>query len=252
VKETSRPPRAREAGFTLIETLIATALMAAILAALATVTAQWLPNWNRGFARIQRSEGLALGIDRLVADLAAAQFITAGREFAQPVFDGAALSVTLVRPTFGPNALPGLNVVRIAETVAERGRVMVRSRAPYVPIVTGVNDRIQPNFTDPVVLIREPYRVSFSYAGPDRVWKQTWRNADQLPRAIRVTVRDAATEQILSVSTATTIHVELPAQCVSAQQLAGCTGLQQDQPPPEGAGASAGATPGASRTPVSR
>ena len=57
----------------------------------------------------------------------------------------------------------------------------MRTHAPYVPIVTGVNDRIQPNFTDPVVLIREPYRVSFSYAGPDRVWKQSWRNADVLP-----------------------------------------------------------------------
>jgi general secretion pathway protein J len=43
------------AGFTLIETLIATALMVAILAALATITAQWLPNWNRCFARVQRT-----------------------------------------------------------------------------------------------------------------------------------------------------------------------------------------------------
>src|SRR5438067_859694 len=95
-----RRRRSGVAGFTLIETLIATALMAAILAALATVTAQWLPNWNRGFARIQRSEGLALGLERLVADLAAAQFISAGREFAQPVFDGGALGITFVRPTF--------------------------------------------------------------------------------------------------------------------------------------------------------
>ncbi len=250
MKETSPTRRAREAGFTLIETLIATALMAAILAALATVTAQWLPNWNRGFARIQRSEGLALGIDRLVGDLAAAQFITAGREFTQPVFEGGALAVMLVRPTFGPNALPALDVVRIAETAAERGRVLVRTHAPYVPIVTGVNDRIQPNFTDPVVLIREPYRVSFSYAGPDRVWKQSWRNSDVLPRAIRVMIRDLATEQILAVSTATPVHVELPAQCVSAQKVASCTGAQQQQPP-EGAATDPAATAGANQ-PVAR
>jgi general secretion pathway protein J len=236
----------------LIETLIATALMAAILAALATVTAQWLPNWNRGFARVQRSEGVALGIERLVADLSAAQFITAGREFTQPVFEGAVLSVTLVRPAFGPNASPGLDVVRIAETVAESGRVLLRTRAPYVPIVTGVNDRTQPNFTDPVVLIREPYRVLFAYAGADRVWKETWRNADELPRAIRVQVRDAATQQILSVSTATTVHVELPAQCVSAQQVAGCTG-RQEQPTPEGAaGGRPGTTAGSNQTPTPR
>ena len=67
-------PRRRR-GFTLIEALFATALMGAILAALATVTAQWLPNWNRGFARVQRNELLALGLERLVADLAAAEFV---------------------------------------------------------------------------------------------------------------------------------------------------------------------------------
>ena len=36
------------AGFTLLEALVATALMGLILAALATITAQWLPNWDRG------------------------------------------------------------------------------------------------------------------------------------------------------------------------------------------------------------
>jgi general secretion pathway protein J len=229
--KTSRRRRSREAGFTLIETLIATAMMAAILAALATVTAQWLPNWNRGFARIQRNETLALGIERLVADLAAAQFVTAGREFAQPVFEGGVLGVTFVRPTFGPNALPGLEVVRLAETAADRGRAVVRSRAPFVPVATGVNDRTPPVFTDPVVLIREPYRVSFNYAGPDRVWKESWRNADELPRAVRISVRDGATQRTLAVSTATMVHVDLAAKCVSALQVVGCSGAQGQQPP---------------------
>src|SRR5205814_2503760 len=61
------------AGFTLVEALLATALMAAILAAIGTVTAQWLPNWNRGFASVQRSEAFAIGLERVVADLAAAE-----------------------------------------------------------------------------------------------------------------------------------------------------------------------------------
>ena len=61
-----------EAGFTLIETLLATALFLLVIGALATVTAQWLPSWNHGFARVQRSEHLALGLERIMADLAGA------------------------------------------------------------------------------------------------------------------------------------------------------------------------------------
>src|SRR5207248_6721845 len=97
-------PQNRTDGFTLLEALIATALMATILAALATITAQWLPNWNRGIGRIQRSEHLALGLARLSADLAAAEFISPGRDSVLPLFDGAERSVSFVRTTLSPNA----------------------------------------------------------------------------------------------------------------------------------------------------
>ena len=100
--------RRRIAGFTLVEALLATALMGVILAAIATVTAQWLPNWNRGFERVQRVELLALGLERIVADIAAAEFVTAGANFRQPVFDGTELSVTFLRTALGPNTRPGL------------------------------------------------------------------------------------------------------------------------------------------------
>src|SRR6516225_9285550 len=96
-----RDPHRASAGFTLIETLIATALMVAILAALATITAQWLPNWNRGFARVQRTELLSLGLERVVADIAAAQFVPPGAGTKRPLFDGAALSVIFVRSALG-------------------------------------------------------------------------------------------------------------------------------------------------------
>ena len=51
-----------EAGFTLLEVLLATLLMTVILGALATVTAQWLPNWNRGIVRVQRADGSAIQV----------------------------------------------------------------------------------------------------------------------------------------------------------------------------------------------
>ena len=102
----TRAPR-RIAGFTLVEVLIATPLMGVILAALATVTAQWLPNWNRGLARVQRAERLAIGLDRIVADLSAAEFVSRSRERDSPVFEGSELSVTFVRTAVGPNTRPG-------------------------------------------------------------------------------------------------------------------------------------------------
>jgi general secretion pathway protein J len=227
-----RSRRAAVAGFTLIEVLMATALMAAILAALATVTAQWLPNWNRGFARVQRTEHLALGLERLVADLTAAEFIPAsGRDPRAPTFDGGELAIVFVRTALGPNAPSGLELVRIAEVGSERGPTLVRTRAPFVPITEGVNDRTPPSFSDPVVLMRPPYRVSFAYAGADRMWQNTWRGAYELPRAIRVTLRDAATQRTLTVSTATRVHVDMPPDCVAAKSVADCRRLRAPEAP---------------------
>ena len=62
-----------EQGFSLIETLVALALTGLVLSALATITAQWLPNWNRGFDRIQQSELVGISMRRIAADLAAAE-----------------------------------------------------------------------------------------------------------------------------------------------------------------------------------
>jgi general secretion pathway protein J len=234
---TQRPFRRRPAaaGFTLVEMLMAMALMAAILAALATVTAQWLPNWNRGFGRVQRTEHLALGLERLVADLAAAEFIPAtGRDPMQPLFDGGELSVVFVRTALGPNARAGLELIRIAEVGSERGPMLVRTRTSFVPVTEGVNDRVAPIFSDPVVLLRPPFRVSFAYAGADRVWRNSWQRAVELPRAIRVTLRDAATQRTLSVSTATRVHVEVPPDCVAVQSFADCLAQRRPQQPGQG------------------
>jgi len=208
------------AGFTLIEALISTVLMASILSALAVITAQWMPNWNRGFARVQQDELASLGLERIVADLAAADFIPPTDDAKGPLFDGGTLSVTLVRSALGPNARPGLEFVHIGETADARGLAVVRTRAPFVPLSAAGLGQLK--FVDPVVLVRAPYRVSFAYAGADRVWQQNWRGARQLPTAIRVTVRDAATAQLLAMSTAAIVHVDAPAACVRASDQKDC------------------------------
>jgi general secretion pathway protein J len=212
----SPQPRRRGgiAGFTLVEALVATILMGLVLSALATITVQWLPNWNRGFVRVQRSELLAIALDRIVADLAAAEFISPGSDAKQPLFEGSDLSVTFVRTALGPNTPPGLEIVRISEATDHQGVALVRTRALFA-LRAPRSAPIQ--FSDPVVLLRAPYRIAFSYAGRDGVWSGRWRpDAKALPSAVRLIVRDAATERTLSASTATVIHAQLPAECVGA------------------------------------
>jgi general secretion pathway protein J len=207
--------RRSQAGFTLIETLIATALFLLVIGALATVTAQWIPNWNRGFARVQRTEHLAFGLERIMADLSAADFISPNATIKRPIYDGNELSLTFVRSAVGPNAQPGLEIVRLAEIASERGPVLARATAPFVPLEPDAGAISGLRFTEPVVLVRPPFRVLFAYSGPDRVWQPTWRGVDRLPSAVRVTVRDAVTGETLAVSSAGKVHVNAPAECAN-------------------------------------
>src|ERR1700692_2163585 len=157
--------RRGEGGFTLIEALVALALMGLVLSALANLTAQWLPNWNRGLERIQRSELIGIALQRIGADLAAAEYVPANRDARHPLFEGSELSVTFVRTALGPNAGPGLDVVRVGETTDRQGLVTVRSRAPFQPLPLASSLSEQIHFGATVLLLRAPYRLSFAYAG---------------------------------------------------------------------------------------
>src|SRR5262249_5544750 len=117
------------------------------------------------------------------------------------------------------NTFAGLEVIRIEEASDNRGPALVRNTAPFMPVI---GDLREVDFSNPVVLIRAPYRIAFSYAGPDHMWRDTWRSAAQLPRAIRVSVRDSAASRILAVSTSTVIRAELPARCAAAKVVAEC------------------------------
>jgi general secretion pathway protein J len=233
-------PRSGEAGFTLIEMLIAVMMMVFILTALATVTAQWLPNWNHGMARMERDERFAFSLNRIVEDLAVAEFVPANTTVKTPYFDGSELSVSFVRTAVGPSSRPGLEIVRFQEIADAGGPVLVRSRAPFVPMDAGAQVR----FVEPVVLIRSPYRVMFAYAGSDDTWKPTWRNAVELPKRVRITVRDGITQQRLAVSTAAPVHIDIPAQCASEKSPNQClTQIAQ------GTAAAGNQTPAAATTP---
>jgi general secretion pathway protein J len=95
--------------------------------------------------------------------------------------------------------------------------VLVRATAPFVPVEPDAGAITQLTFSEPVVLVRPPFRVRFAYSGPDRAWQPIWRDADKLPSAVRVTVRDAVSGEVITVSSAVKVHVTVPALCASAQ-----------------------------------
>jgi general secretion pathway protein J len=105
-------------------------------------------------------------------------------------------------------------VVQLGETTERREFVTVRSRTRFAPLPSASSLSEQLHFGNPVVLLRAPFRLSFAYAGPDRVWQKTWQGADKLPTMIRLTVRDARTERVVSISTVTPVHVQVPSDCL--------------------------------------
>jgi len=229
-----------EAGFTLVEMLIATVLMMFILTALATVTAQWLPNWNYGMTRMERDERFAFGLNRIVEDLAVAEFVPANTTVKTPYFAGSELSVSFVRTAIGPSSRPGLEIVRFQEVVDADGPALVRTRAPFVPMDAAAQVRL----ADPVVLIRSPYRVIFAYSGADDTWLPTWDNAVEMPRRVRITVHNGITQQRLAVSTAALVHIDTPAACVREKNVNQClTQIAQGTAAADNQAPAAAATP---------
>jgi len=200
------------AGFSLIEAMATLALTATIILALSSVAGQWLPNWRRGFVDLQRADLLGVGLERVVDDLSAAEYVTRSAGAPAPLFEGDASSVMFVRSAIGPDAYPHLEVVRLAEVKEDRGLAMVRTRArfaPTAPPAPGARPQAIA-FGDPVTLVRAPFHISFAYAGPDRLWLSSWKGREQLPEAVRISVRDTIANRVLAASTVARVRVTAP------------------------------------------
>ena len=176
----------RRDGFTLFEALVAVALMGLILSILAVVTAQWVPHWRAGFERLQRAELTRLALDRIVSDLAAAEFIApiGADGFIPRLILERHLRALANRPEGIDGPTPtGLEIIRFA-TIAKEGG-LVRSRIPFTPETSASFSSDDFEFSDSSLLLRAPLKVSFGFAGPDRVWSDDWARDATLPAAVR-------------------------------------------------------------------
>jgi general secretion pathway protein J len=185
----------------MFEALVALAVMGLVLGVLASVTGAWLPPWNRGLLQTQRNEQVTVALDRLAADLSAAEFVTPNRDNTAALFRGDDSSIVFVRSAVGPNNRPGLEIVRIGEMTDRTGRALVRAQAPFVLLPTG-DPAVDPiPFRDPVVLRRGPFRITFAYAGPRGDWRAIWPPWAGLPTTVRFDLHDADGTIVLSTAT---------------------------------------------------
>lgn len=212
------------AGFSLVEGLAALALTGLTMAGVASLTAQWIPGWNRGVHKVQQADLFGVALERIVSDISAAQFITPEASSNAPFFDGAANALTFVRPSLNPSELPGLEVVRFKPFADERGAGLLRQRARFTPLPPSVTPGAELAFTESVVVLRTDAAFSFSYAGRDGVWRQRWADSKALPRRVRIDVVDRAAGAVLPVSTTALVRVNVPPRCAVATSYRQCIG----------------------------
>ncbi|MGD0719803.1 MAG: prepilin-type N-terminal cleavage/methylation domain-containing protein [Roseiarcus sp.] len=190
-----------ERGFTLLEALAAVAVTAAILAGLAALAGQWLPNWRHGFQALQNADLIGLALDRIVEDVASAEYARLDGGRGPPLFRGTPEAVTFVRQAIGPGAAPRLEIVRIGESQTQQGVEAEREHASLAPGAIGA-------FRDATTLLRPPFRLSFAYAGPDGQWRSAWSASAKLPRAVRLTVQAESGAVLASTAFALKVTAE--------------------------------------------
>lgn len=217
-----KPKEGASPGFTLFEALIAMTLMGLVLAILGRVTAQWLPAWHAGFTRVQQSELLGFGLDRITADLAAAEFISLSSISTRPYFEGTPTSVSFVRAALGPNTREGLEIVRLFEMETARGVAFMRAQAPFRLSRQPGNEAADLVLGNETTLVPPPFRIALAYAGRDRRWQDQWSGNGELPSAVRITISASSTEGAAAASTIALVRIGSPAACARANSAYTC------------------------------
>lgn len=225
-----RTVRAASSGFTLVELLAAMTIGAVVLAAVAALIRNVGLSFEAGTRAVGYAERLMLAVERMSADFASARYVqrSAG-ESPRAVFAGGPKKVAFVAAagvTAGP---PGEEIVLLeVEETAEATR-LVRRRAPWLGLRTPLQET-KPG--DAVILLEGRLQIAFSYADRSLVWKNVWAEAPDLPRHVRLDLRDRATGSPVMGPFDFEIRADAPPACAKADATPACVPSGTPPSPP--------------------
>lgn len=225
-----RTVRAASSGFTLLELLAAITVGAVILAAVAALVRNVGLSFEAGTRAVGYAERLMLAVERLSADFASARYAQiSAEESARAVFAGGPKKVAFVAAAGVSAGPPGEEIVLLEVVETAEATRLVRRRAPWLGLRTPLQDT-RPG--DAVVLLEGRLRIAFSYADRSLVWTSVWADRPDLPRHIRLDLRDGASGAPLLGPLDFEIRADAPPACARADATPACVPLGTPPSPP--------------------
>lgn len=254
--------REDRAGFTLVETLAAFAVASSIIVGAAALIHHVALYFDRGTRGVSDAERFALAMDRLARDFSAISFVTEQKEKAAPprpqppagndrpnelgkdakkppapvAFDGGSTKIVFVSASaIGAQAAQEEALTLSVEALQDDMTQLVRRRAVWLGPRAGL---LANKAQDAVVLLKGRYDMSFSFARMDAkgalTWTNSWKGETELPRLIRLNLRDAETGASLVAGADFIVRVDAPPSCARARAdcLPGKTAEPGEKPEP--------------------
>lgn len=214
----------KEEGFTLIETIAVLLISGILIASLTLLTGQWLKSWDRGVRRLQTAEMLAVGLNRLEADIESALPLPPLGPKPIPSFIGSEDTIVFVRSAAERS---NTNLLEFIKIKAEPDGSILRERAPYDPNLSPDAVTTQ----DAVKLIDLPFKGSFEFRNDAGKWSSEW-SAPNLPSSVRILIKGQKSKNLEKVSLVVGTKVSVPAACANAGNYTACKAIATGQPVP--------------------
>jgi prepilin-type N-terminal cleavage/methylation domain-containing protein len=190
----------RSNGFTLVEILAALAIAAVIIAAASALVHNVALHFEQGTRTVSDGERLILAIERLAADIGSARFVLrtsddrSANSTSPLAFIGEPATIIFVGPGGVPANQNGEEVVSLTIDQEDDVTRLVRRRAPWF----GPRTRFEElTFGDPVTLLDGKFLISFAFGqvtgNGTLTWNDSWKEQANLPRFVRLNLRDRAT-----------------------------------------------------------